>query len=47
MPVLGSIEKQDVAPQLPVGVMKSIAALRIMKFALSEVRLRDGFLSCS
>ena len=28
-PVLGAIEKQDVALQLPVGVMKSIAALRI------------------
>ena len=33
------IEKQDVASQRPVGIMKSIAALRNMKFALSEVRL--------
>ena len=32
-------EKQDVASQRPVGIMKSIAALRNMKFALSELRL--------
>ena len=32
--VLGSIQKQDVPPLPPVGVMKLIAGLRIMEFAL-------------
>ena len=36
--VLGSIEKQDVTLQPPVGVRKLIATLKMMKFAISEER---------
>ena len=46
IPVLGSIQKQDVGPQPPVVIMKWSAAPRIIEFALSEVRLCGWFFVC-
>ena len=46
IPILGSIEKYDVAPQLPVSIMKWITALRFIKFALIELRVCDCSLGC-
>ena len=46
VPVLGSVGRWGFVSRPLVGIMKMIAALRIMKFALSEVGIRGCFLVC-